>query len=153
MTVKAAGLPSGSHVLISCTDLNTVYSEAACSLRVVLVCLPTCLLAQMTCLPTQMTAFLPGCLSPLPTHLPAFLPAHPPAFLPAHPPACLLVASIVQEINRMIARSDEEVELFDRMDEEERWPTALTLFSQVSGRCTAGRRQGQPLNWPVIHKW
>lgn len=37
----------------------------------------------------------------------------------------------LQEVNRMIARSDEEVELFDQMDEEYDWPGELLRYQQV----------------------
>ncbi|MED6215867.1 hypothetical protein PIB30_002556 [Stylosanthes scabra] len=37
----------------------------------------------------------------------------------------------LQEVNRMIARSKEEVELFDQMDEEEDWIEEMTRFDQV----------------------
>lgn len=37
----------------------------------------------------------------------------------------------LQEVNRMIARSEEEVELFDQMDEEFDWVEELTRYDQV----------------------
>lgn len=37
----------------------------------------------------------------------------------------------LQEVNRMIARSEEEVELFDQMDEELDWTEEMTRFDQV----------------------
>ncbi|CAM6105324.1 unnamed protein product [Calypogeia fissa] len=38
----------------------------------------------------------------------------------------------LQEVNRMIARTDEELELFDQMDEEENWPGELIKHQEVS---------------------
>lgn len=37
----------------------------------------------------------------------------------------------LQEVNRMIARSEEEVELFDQMDEELDWAEEMTRYDQV----------------------
>ncbi len=37
----------------------------------------------------------------------------------------------LQEVNRMIARTDEEVEIFDRMDEENGWPGELIPYHKV----------------------
>ncbi|CAN1308952.1 ATP-dependent helicase BRM [Linum perenne] len=37
----------------------------------------------------------------------------------------------LQQVNRMIARSDEEVELFDQMDEELDWAEEMTRYDQV----------------------
>ncbi|XP_042478717.1 ATP-dependent helicase BRM-like isoform X2 [Macadamia integrifolia] len=37
----------------------------------------------------------------------------------------------LQEVNRMIARSEEEVELFDQMDEELDWAAEMTRYNQV----------------------
>ncbi|XP_015947498.1 ATP-dependent helicase BRM [Arachis duranensis] len=47
----------------------------------------------------------------------------------------------LQEVNRMIARSEEEVELFDQMDEEEDWIEEMTRFDQVPKWLRANTRE------------
>ncbi|KAI3741320.1 hypothetical protein L1987_58992 [Smallanthus sonchifolius] len=47
----------------------------------------------------------------------------------------------LQEVNRMIARSEEEVELFDQMDEEFDWADEMTRYDQVPKWLRAGTRE------------
>ncbi|KAE9605393.1 putative DNA helicase chromatin remodeling SNF2 family [Lupinus albus] len=47
----------------------------------------------------------------------------------------------LQEVNRMIARSEEEVELFDQMDEELDWIEEMTRFDQVPKWLRANTRE------------
>nr|XP_043621602.1 ATP-dependent helicase BRM [Erigeron canadensis]XP_043621603.1 ATP-dependent helicase BRM [Erigeron canadensis] len=47
----------------------------------------------------------------------------------------------LQEVNRMIARSEEEVELFDQMDEEFDWAEEMTRYDQVPNWLRAGTRE------------
>ncbi|KAI3711408.1 hypothetical protein L2E82_41474 [Cichorium intybus] len=47
----------------------------------------------------------------------------------------------LQEVNRMIARSEEEVELFDQMDEEFDWSDEMTPYDQVPKWLRAGTRE------------
>ncbi|XP_071697704.1 ATP-dependent helicase BRM-like isoform X2 [Rutidosis leptorrhynchoides] len=47
----------------------------------------------------------------------------------------------LQEVNRMIARSEEEVELFDQMDEEFDWAEEMTSYDQVPKWLRAGTRE------------
>lgn len=47
----------------------------------------------------------------------------------------------LQEVNRMIARSEEEVELFDQMDEEFDWAEEMTRYDQVPKWLRAGTRE------------
>lgn len=47
----------------------------------------------------------------------------------------------LQEVNRMIARTDEEVELFDQMDEEEDWPGELVKHSTVAKWLRVGSQE------------
>ncbi|CAI9292151.1 unnamed protein product [Lactuca saligna] len=47
----------------------------------------------------------------------------------------------LQEVNRMIARSEEEVELFDQMDEEFDWSDEMTRYDQVPKWLRAGTRE------------
>ncbi|CAI9279148.1 unnamed protein product [Lactuca saligna] len=47
----------------------------------------------------------------------------------------------LQEVNRMIARSEEEVELFDQMDEEFDWAEEMTRYDQVPKWLRASTRE------------
>lgn len=47
----------------------------------------------------------------------------------------------LQEVNRMIARSEEEVELFDQMDEELDWIEEMSIYEQVPKWLRAGTRE------------
>lgn len=47
----------------------------------------------------------------------------------------------LQEVNRMIARNEEEVELFDQMDEEEEWLEEMTRYDQVPKWLRANTRE------------
>ncbi|XP_076956925.1 ATP-dependent helicase BRM-like [Bidens hawaiensis] len=47
----------------------------------------------------------------------------------------------LQEVNRMIARSEEEVEIFDQMDEEFDWAEEMTRFDQVPKWLRAGTHE------------
>ncbi|KAM5555391.1 ATP-dependent helicase BRM [Rosa sericea] len=47
----------------------------------------------------------------------------------------------LQEVNRMIARSEEEVELFDQMDEEYDWIEEMTRYDQVPKWLRTGTRE------------
>ncbi|KAI7755070.1 hypothetical protein M8C21_006537 [Ambrosia artemisiifolia] len=47
----------------------------------------------------------------------------------------------LQEVNRMIARSEEEVELFDQMDEEYDWTGEMTRYDQVPKWLRASTRE------------
>ncbi|XP_062090362.1 ATP-dependent helicase BRM isoform X2 [Humulus lupulus] len=47
----------------------------------------------------------------------------------------------LQEVNRMIARSEEEVELFDQMDEEFDWIEEMTSYEQVPKWLRVGTRE------------
>lgn len=47
----------------------------------------------------------------------------------------------LHEVNRMIARSEEEVELFDQMDEELDWTEEMTRFDQVPKWLRASTRE------------
>ncbi|XP_068639207.1 ATP-dependent helicase BRM-like [Aristolochia californica] len=47
----------------------------------------------------------------------------------------------LQEVNRMIARSEEEVELFDQMDEEFDWAGEMIRYDQVPKWLSAGTRE------------
>ncbi|XP_052192265.1 ATP-dependent helicase BRM isoform X2 [Diospyros lotus] len=47
----------------------------------------------------------------------------------------------LQEVNRMIARSDEEVELFDQMDEELDWAEEMVRYDQVPKWLRASTRE------------
>ncbi|XP_022980865.1 ATP-dependent helicase BRM-like [Cucurbita maxima] len=47
----------------------------------------------------------------------------------------------LQEVNRMIARSEEEVELFDQMDEELDWTEEMTRYDQVPKWIRASTRE------------
>ncbi|KAI3743909.1 hypothetical protein L1987_56978 [Smallanthus sonchifolius] len=47
----------------------------------------------------------------------------------------------LQEVNRMIARSEEEVELFDQMDEEFDWTDEMTRYDQVPKWLRASTRE------------
>jgi superfamily II DNA/RNA helicase len=47
----------------------------------------------------------------------------------------------LQEVNRMIARNEEEVELFDQMDEEEDWLEEMTRYDQVPDWIRASTRE------------
>uniref|UniRef100_A0A7N0UTQ1 ATP-dependent helicase BRM n=1 Tax=Kalanchoe fedtschenkoi TaxID=63787 RepID=A0A7N0UTQ1_KALFE len=47
----------------------------------------------------------------------------------------------LQEVNRMIARSEEEVELFDQMDEELDWAEEMTRYEQVPMWLRASSRE------------
>lgn len=47
----------------------------------------------------------------------------------------------LQEVNRMIARSEEEVELFDQMDEELDWIEEMTQYDQVPEWLRASTRE------------
>ncbi|XP_022016554.1 ATP-dependent helicase BRM isoform X2 [Helianthus annuus] len=47
----------------------------------------------------------------------------------------------LQEVNRMIARSEEEVELFDQMDEEDDWTDEMVRYDQVPKWLRAGTRE------------
>ncbi|CAM8899637.1 unnamed protein product [Rhodiola kirilowii] len=47
----------------------------------------------------------------------------------------------LQEVNRMIARSEEEVELFDQMDEELDWAEEMTRYEQVPKWLRASSRE------------
>ncbi|XP_047156353.1 ATP-dependent helicase BRM-like [Vigna umbellata] len=47
----------------------------------------------------------------------------------------------LQEVNRMIARSDEEVELFDQMDEELDWPEEMMQHDEVPQWLRANTRE------------
>ncbi|KAI3681785.1 hypothetical protein L6452_36589 [Arctium lappa] len=47
----------------------------------------------------------------------------------------------LQEVNRMIARSEEEVELFDQMDEEFDWSEEMTRYDEVPKWLRAGTRE------------
>lgn len=47
----------------------------------------------------------------------------------------------LQEVNRMIARSEEEVELFDQMDEELDWIEEMTRYNQVPKWLRTGTRE------------
>ncbi|KAK7274397.1 hypothetical protein RIF29_15482 [Crotalaria pallida] len=47
----------------------------------------------------------------------------------------------LQEVNRMIARSEEEVELFDQMDEELDWVEEMTRYDQVPKWLRANTRE------------
>ncbi|PON68081.1 BRAHMA (BRM) ATPase [Parasponia andersonii] len=47
----------------------------------------------------------------------------------------------LQEVNRMIARSEEEVELFDQMDEDFDWIEEMTSYEQVPKWLRAGTRE------------
>ncbi|WCJ22764.1 transcription regulatory protein SNF2 putative [Euphorbia peplus] len=47
----------------------------------------------------------------------------------------------LQEVNRMIARSEEEVELFDQMDEELDWTEEMTSYNQVPKWLRASTRE------------
>ncbi|PIA49288.1 hypothetical protein AQUCO_01300264v1 [Aquilegia coerulea] len=47
----------------------------------------------------------------------------------------------LQEVNRMIARSDEEVELFDQMDEDLDWIEEMTRYDQVPEWLRASSRE------------
>ncbi|XP_030489988.2 ATP-dependent helicase BRM [Cannabis sativa] len=47
----------------------------------------------------------------------------------------------LQEVNRMIARSEEEVELFDQMDEEFDWIEEMTSYDQVPKWLRVGTRE------------
>ncbi|GFY92520.1 transcription regulatory protein SNF2 [Actinidia rufa] len=47
----------------------------------------------------------------------------------------------LQEVNRMIARSEEEVELFDQMDEEFDWEEEMTRYDQVPKWIRASTRE------------
>ncbi|CAJ2671253.1 unnamed protein product [Trifolium pratense] len=47
----------------------------------------------------------------------------------------------LEEVNRMIARNEEEVELFDQMDEEEDWLEEMTQYDQVPKWLRASTRE------------
>nr|GEW43845.1 ATP-dependent helicase BRM [Tanacetum cinerariifolium] len=47
----------------------------------------------------------------------------------------------LQEVNRMIARSEEEVELFDQMDEELDWEDEMTRYDEVPKWLRAGTQE------------
>ncbi|XP_076907787.1 ATP-dependent helicase BRM-like isoform X2 [Bidens hawaiensis] len=47
----------------------------------------------------------------------------------------------LQKVNRMIARSEEEVEIFDQMDEEFDWTDEMTQYDQVPKWLRAGTRE------------
>lgn len=47
----------------------------------------------------------------------------------------------LQEVNRMIARSEEEVELFDQMDEELDWIEEMSIYEQVPKWLRAGTKE------------
>lgn len=47
----------------------------------------------------------------------------------------------LQEVNRMIARSDEEVDLFDQMDEEYEWPGEMLQHHQIPKWLSVGSRE------------
>ncbi|XP_039122438.1 ATP-dependent helicase BRM [Dioscorea cayenensis subsp. rotundata] len=47
----------------------------------------------------------------------------------------------LQEVNRMIARSEEEIELFDQMDEEFDWTGEMMKYNQVPKWLRAGSRE------------
>ncbi|KAJ9563405.1 hypothetical protein OSB04_008565 [Centaurea solstitialis] len=47
----------------------------------------------------------------------------------------------LQDVNRMIARSEEEVDLFDQMDEEFDWAEEMTRYDQVPKWLRAGTRE------------
>lgn len=54
----------------------------------------------------------------------------------------------LQEVNRMIARSEEEVELFDQMDEEFDWAEEMTRYDQVPKWLRASSKE---VNAAVAH--
>lgn len=47
----------------------------------------------------------------------------------------------LQEVNRLIARSEEEVELFDQMDEEFDWAEEMTRYDEIPKWLRAGTRE------------
>ncbi|KAI0500418.1 hypothetical protein KFK09_018630 [Dendrobium nobile] len=58
----------------------------------------------------------------------------------------------LQEVNRMIARSEEEVELFDQMDEEFDWTGDMVKYSQVPKWHCAGTKELNAVNASLSKK-